>query len=74
MIGALFMSRQQRIAAEAYQQLCREAISNQIEATERAKVARYYMWDLNPPPIEKRGGVWFAIIESGPSVPKVAKP
>ena len=73
MMGTWFQARAERRAAEAYCRMARAAAHNQIEATARAEVSRHYMFAIDPPPIEKRGGKWFAIMETGASVPKVEK-
>lgn len=57
----------------AYREIRRQAIEAQIDATDRALAEAPYRWGLYQPPIEKRGGKWFAIIEGGPAVPVVRK-
>lgn len=49
------------------------ALEARRDACERAVVEMPYSGLVIRPPIEKRGGKWFAIIEAGPSVPKVEK-
>ncbi len=73
MLGSFFAARAQAKDARAYLEMQRRAISAQIDATDRALAEAPYRWSLYQPPIEKRGGKWFAIIEGGPAVPVVRK-
>lgn len=73
MIGLFVKSRAQRQQAEAYRRMALRAMAAQDDAADRAIAEAPYRWALVPPPIERRCGKWFAIIEAGVSVPKVEK-
>ncbi len=73
-LGSFFAARvQARDARRAYQEMQRRAFEAQNDAADRAIAEAPYRWRLYQPPLEKRGGKWFAIIEGGPAVPVVRK-
>ena len=63
----------QRQEAEADYVQAGNAARRRIEALDRACLQLTYLGKAMQPTIEKRGQYWFAIIEAGPSVPKVEK-